>query len=86
MLPLGITTVKPKTLKETDISFIICADEKGFAMPQQKNIELHTFSCNLGSWGTAAAPADVTPPWLEDVSDLSSNFTNDPTWAAAKWA
>lgn len=48
MLPLGITTVKPKTLKETDI-FIICADEKGFAMPQQKNIELHTFSCNLGS-------------------------------------
>jgi hypothetical protein len=54
--------------------------------PQQKNIELHTFSCNLGSCGTGTAPADVKPPWLEDVSDKSSNFMNCPIWVAAKCA
>jgi hypothetical protein len=53
---------------------------------QQINMELHTFSSNLGSCGTGTAPADVKPPWLEDVSDVSSNLTNCPIWVAAKWA
>jgi len=26
------------------------------------------------------------PPWLDEVSDLSSNFMNCATYEAAKWA
>jgi len=53
---------------------------------QQKNMELLTFSWRLGSSCTGALPADVCSPWLEDVSDISSNFMNCPTWAAARCA
>ncbi|MFS8009296.1 hypothetical protein Hanom_Chr14g01283081 [Helianthus anomalus] len=45
---------------------------------QQKNIELHTFSCNLGIW-VKPPPLLLPPPpplWLDAVSDISSNFTN----------
>jgi len=41
-------------------------------------MELQTFSCNLGNCGTGTAPAEVTPPWLEEVSEVSSNFINWP--------
>lgn len=48
-------------------------------LDQQKNMELTTFLCSLGSSCTGTAPATVTPPeppWLEAVSDISSNFMN----------
>lgn len=53
---------------------------------QQKNMLLLTFWCNLGSSGTKTGPAEVTPPWLEDVSDISSNLMNWDTWVAARCA
>lgn len=53
---------------------------------QQKNIELQTFSCNLGSSGTGGPPTEVKLPWLEDVSEESSNFMNSETCVAARWA
>lgn len=58
-----LNTLRPKSPPET----------------QQKNMELDTLSFNLGSRGTGGAPADVNPPRLEDVSDMSSNFMNCPT-------
>jgi len=49
-------------------------------------MELDTLSCSLGNWGTGMEPAEVTPSWLEDVSEASSNFNHCPTWVAARWA
>jgi hypothetical protein len=46
------------------------------ALPQQKNMELWTFSCNLGSSGMGELPTEVTFP--EEVSERSSNFINCP--------
>ena len=43
---------------------------------QQKSMELLTFSCSQGSSWTGMMPAEVWPPWLEDIS---SNFMNWPT-------
>ena len=43
---------------------------------QQKNMELLTFSCSQGSSWIGMLPAEVWPPWLEDVS---SNLRNWPT-------
>lgn len=72
-------------IQPNDINLVyVCRETRGHREPQQKNIELHTFSCSLGSWGTGTGPADVIPPWLEDVSDASSNLMNDPTWLAAR--
>ena len=53
---------------------------------QQKNMELLTFSCRRGSSGTGALLTEASPPWLEEASDISSNFRNEPTCAAARWA
>ena len=40
---------------------------------QQKSMELLTFSCSQGCSWVGTLPADVWPPWLEDIS---SNFMN----------
>ena len=40
---------------------------------QQKSMELLTFSCSQGCSWAGTLPADVWPPWLEDIS---SNFMN----------
>lgn len=43
--------------------------------PQQKNMELLTFLCNLGSSGMGMPPSEAG---LEPVSDESSKFKSCP--------
>ena len=53
-------------------------------MLQQKNIELATFAFSFGMGGTSSASDVVIPPCLDEVSELSSNFTAVDICAAAK--
>ena len=53
-------------------------------MLQQKNIELATSTFSFGMGETGTASDVVIPPWLDEVSELSSNFIAVAICAAAK--
>ena len=52
--------------------------EKAHSITQDTNIKA-THSCRWNISGTVMLATKVCPPWLGDVSDISSKFTNWPT-------